>query len=159
AVGGQTGATTYTNVVEEYDPVADSWHTVGSMPTARTGFGLALGPNQQLFAIGGYNGNPLSTAQGGKLTELPSASARGPYPSVPMGGSVTLNGSGSDPEGSALDFAWDLDGDQIYETAGQNPTVSTSGLAPGTHTVRVRAADSRGGYGLASTTLTVTGPV
>ena len=167
AIGGQKDGTTYLNVVEEFDPVARTWRTVAPLPTARTGFGLTLGPNQQFFAIGGFNdatvanggcGGDCAVNEVGKLTELPTASAGGPY-SVPAGaGPVALTGSGADPEGSALSFAWDLDGDLLYETAGQNPSFSTSGLAPGVYPVRVRAADTRGGYGLASTTLTVTSP-
>ncbi len=49
----------------------------------------------------------------------PSASAGGPY-SVAEGQTVTLTAAGSDPEGGAVTFAWDLDNDGIFETAGQS---------------------------------------
>ena len=74
------------------------------------------------------------------------------------GQSIALNGSGSDPDGDALTFAWDLDGDLLYETSGQHPTFSAAGLPPGTvRTVRVSVIDPSGAYGLASTTIIVTG--
>src|SRR5262249_19215918 len=91
------------------------------------------------------------------LIAPPSASAGGPY-SVISGQSVTLNGSGSDPQGGALSYAWDLDGDLIYETPGQNPTFSAASLRGGTvRTVRVRVSEANGSYSLASATVAVTG--
>ena len=64
------------------------------------------------------------------LSELPGASDGGPYTS-PLGGSVTLNGVGADPEGGAVNFDWDTNEDLLCETAGQNPTVSVASLAAG----------------------------
>src|SRR5262249_13426859 len=74
------------------------------------------------------------------------------------GQSVTLNGSGVDPQGGTLSYAWDLDGDLIYETPGQSPAFSAAGLPGGTiRTVRVRVSEGNGSYALASTAVTVTG--
>jgi N-acetylneuraminic acid mutarotase len=143
----------------EYDPAANTWSSLngqvirGRMPTARYGHALAI-IGQRLFAIGGAGG--LNTFEAATVTDLPSVSAGGPY-AVATGASVQLTGVGADPEGSALAFAWDLNNDLLYETSGQNPTFSAVGLPAGTvRTVRVRAADALGAYGLASTTVTVT---
>ena len=48
-----------------------------------------------------------------------SAEAGGPY-TVVEGQTVTLAATGVDPEGSALTYAWDLNNDGTYETAGQS---------------------------------------
>ena len=72
----------------------------------------------------------------------PSADAGGPY-QVVEGDSVVLSATGVDPEGTAVTFDWDLDGDGTFETPGQ--TVSLSGLvAPEVRTVRVRVTDAFG---------------
>ena len=80
----------------------------------------------------------------------PVASANGPY-TVIEGGTVTLNGSGSDPDGNPISFEWDLDGDAVFgEVAGdrgnetlQNPTFSAVGLdGPSAITVGLRTRDS-----------------
>lgn len=84
----------------------------------------------------------------------PTAHADGPY-TVDEGGSVTLAASGSDPEGGALSYAWDLDGDGVYETAGQNVTYSPDD-GPATQTVSVRVTDPGGRSGLDSATVSVT---
>jgi hypothetical protein len=76
---------------------------------------------------------------------------------VTTGGSVQLSATGSDPEGQPLAFAWDLDGDLVYETAGQSVSYSAAGVAAGSRTVRARALDPQGAYRVASASLTVTG--
>ncbi len=91
------------------------------------------------------------------LDTLPAISSASVTPAnVAHGATVQLAASGTDPDGDTLSYAWDLDGDLIYETMGQNPSVSTTSLTPGTRPVRVRALNPWGGYALASTTLTVT---
>ena len=74
----------------------------------------------------------------------PSVDAGGPY-SVIEGSSVTLNAAGSDPNGDALSYAWDLDNNGTFETPGQSATFSALSLnAPSSYTVRVQATDSLG---------------
>jgi len=74
----------------------------------------------------------------------PTASAGGPY-SVDEGASVTFTASGSDPEGAALTYAWDLDNDRIFETAGQSVTFSAASLdGPSSHTIAVQVTDDGG---------------
>ena len=56
----------------------------------------------------------------------PTAIAGGPY-TVELGGTVQLRGSGNDPDGDALTFAWDLDNDGVFETPGQNVDIAPTG--------------------------------
>ncbi len=73
------------------------------------------------------------------INSAPSVDAGGPY-AVAEGGSVTLSATGSDPEGDALTYAWDLDNNGTYETAGQTVTYS-AGDGPASPTVGVRVSD------------------
>lgn len=71
----------------------------------------------------------------------PAVDAGGPY-AVAEGGSVVLTAVGSDAGGDTLSYAWDLDYNGSYETAGRSVTFSAGNLdGPGTRTVRVRATD------------------
>ncbi len=73
------------------------------------------------------------------LNHAPSADAGGPY-AVAEGSSTALAASGADPDGDALSYAWDLDGDGVFESAGQ--TVSFTGAdGPAVKTVTVRVTD------------------
>jgi hypothetical protein len=57
----------------------------------------------------------------------PAAFAGGPYEGLPEN-AITLAGSGIDPRGESLTFSWDLDGDEIFETAGSTaPFTSPAG--------------------------------
>jgi probable HAF family extracellular repeat protein/predicted outer membrane repeat protein len=74
----------------------------------------------------------------------PTASAGGPY-SVEAGASVTVTASGSDPEGGALIYAWDLDNDGTFETPGQSATFSAAGLdGSSSYTIAVQVTDNGG---------------
>jgi len=82
--------------------------------------------------------------------EAPTAEAGGPY-SVPEGGSVALDGTGSsDPDEPAagLAYAWDLDGDAVFGEPGETgstPTFSAAGLdGPSAAVVSLRVTDSEG---------------
>ena len=78
------------------------------------------------------------------LNQPPTVDANGPY-TVAEGGSVGLGASGSDPEGGALTYAWDLDNNGTYETAGQTPTFSAGTLdGPSSRTVGVQITDNGG---------------
>jgi N-acetylneuraminic acid mutarotase/pimeloyl-ACP methyl ester carboxylesterase len=41
------------NVVEEYNPVSDTWRTLANMPTPRANLGLVAASNGKIYAIGG----------------------------------------------------------------------------------------------------------
>ncbi len=89
------------------------------------------------------------------LNDAPSASAGGPY-SVDEGSTVTLDATGSDPEGDALTFAWDLDGNGSFETAGQSVSFSAALLdGPGSHAVAVQVTDIGGLSTVSTTTVSV----
>ena len=77
-------------------------------------------------------------------SDVPTVDAGGPY-SVEELGSVQLSATGSDPTGDDVSYAWDLDGDATFETAGQSVTFSAGTLqAPQTVTVSVRITDEHG---------------
>jgi hypothetical protein len=73
---------------------------------------------------------------------------------VEEGQAVTLTAAGSDPEGGAVTFAWDLDNDGIFETAGQSVTFNG---VDGTFDVpvSVQVTDEFGNLAVASTVVTV----
>ena len=90
-------------------------------------------------------------------TPLPTANAGGPY-SVGEGGSIQLNGTGSDPSGisTPLIYEWDLNNDGNFETAGQRPTFNATGLdGPAIRTVRLRVTNRFGGIATNAATVTV----
>ena len=90
----------------------------------------------------------------------PTANAGGPYftfDDTP----ITLSGSGTDVAGAAdpLSFAWDLDNNGKFETAGQNAVFNPQalGLPTQTHTVKLRVTDGDGGVTVATTTVEMLG--
>ncbi len=90
------------------------------------------------------------------LNAPPTADAGGPY-SVGEGGAVGLSATGTDPEGGALAFAWDLDDNGTFETAGQTASFSAAGLdGPSNAIVKVRATDQGGLTAVAQATVTIT---
>ena len=88
------------------------------------------------------------------INQLPTADAGGPY-TVVEGGSVTLNATGADPEGTAVTFDWDLDNDGTFETPGQSVSFSPSAAAPAVLTVKVRVTDAFGNFAVDETTVSV----
>jgi PKD repeat protein len=70
---------------------------------------------------------------------------------------VNLTGSGSDPDGDPLTYAWDLNNDGVFETAGQTVTFSAVGLdGPGSRTVVLKVADNKGASATANVTVNIT---
>lgn len=85
----------------------------------------------------------------------PTANAGGPY-QVYEGGAVNLAGAGSDIDGAALAYEWDLDGNGTFETAGQNPTFSAAGLdGPTNRSVKLRVTDSAGSTAVSTAVVNV----
>ena len=90
------------------------------------------------------------------LNTEPNVSAGGPY-SVAEGGTVTVYATGSDPDGGALAYAWDLDNNGSFETPGQSAAFSAAGLdGPSTRSIAVQATDGGGLTAVSSTTVQVT---
>jgi protocatechuate 3,4-dioxygenase beta subunit len=88
------------------------------------------------------------------INVAPTADPGGPY-TVPEGGSINLDASGStDPGDDTLTFAWDLDNNGSFETAGES--VPFSRTESDVYTVAVQVDDGDGGVVTASTTVTVT---
>jgi secreted trypsin-like serine protease len=88
----------------------------------------------------------------------PTIRAGGPNGySVREGASVQLVGSGSDPEGQALAYSWDLDGDGAFEVSGQMTSFSALQLdGPTTRSASLRVCDSAGGCSTSTATIRVT---
>jgi len=84
----------------------------------------------------------------------PTAEAGGPY-TVAEGNQITLTGTGTDPDGDVMTYAWDLDNNGSFETAGQNVTFyGDDGLA--TRTVVLQVCDDRGECDEDPATITIT---
>jgi len=89
------------------------------------------------------------------INDPPTVSAGGPY-SVVEGSSVLVTALGSDFEGGALTYAWDLDNNSSFETPGQSVSFSAPvNSAPATRTIRVQATDPGGLSAVASTTVNI----
>jgi predicted extracellular nuclease len=73
------------------------------------------------------------------LNRPPTVHAGGPY-AVDEGGTITLSASGSDPDGDALTYAWDLDNNGTFETPGQSVSFSRPD-GPATLVVSARVSD------------------
>jgi hypothetical protein len=73
----------------------------------------------------------------------PVAEAGGPY-TRDEGSQIVLSGSGVDPDGDPLTYAWDLDYDSTFETPGQ--VVTNTWPDDGVFTVTLRVDDGRGGF-------------
>ena len=91
------------------------------------------------------------------INGLPTATAGGPNGySVREGGSVQLAGSGSDPEGQALAYSWDLNGDGAFEVNGQMTSFAALHLdGPSTRTASLRVCDSAGACATSAATIRV----
>jgi predicted extracellular nuclease len=88
------------------------------------------------------------------LDAAPTVSANGPY-DVNEGGSVAVSASGNDSEG-AVTYAWDLDNNGTFETAGQNATFDASAIdGPATRTIKVQATDTAGQTAVDSAVVTI----
>jgi hypothetical protein len=84
----------------------------------------------------------------------PIADAGGPYTGSETG-LIYLVGTGSDPNGETVTFAWDLDNDGLYDDSTlQNP--STSFPDNGTYTVGLRVTNQSGRSSTDTASITVT---
>jgi secreted trypsin-like serine protease len=75
---------------------------------------------------------------------------------VREGGSVTLAGSGADPEGGAVTYSWDRDNNGSFETAGRSFRFSAARIdGPARRTVRLRVCDTANACQVAASTVRV----
>src|SRR5579859_5712384 len=115
---------------------------------AGAGTGTVWANSCQCNVIGNFNfsivagqttdaGNPLAN-------HPPQVTSGGPY-TLSEGGQITLTATGSDQDGDALTYAWDLDNNGSFETPGQSVAFSAANLdGPSVHTATVQVTDSAG---------------
>jgi Trypsin/PKD domain len=115
-------------------------------PTATWRFGPGA-HSVGLRAFASSSGDAAVTRQTIVVNGTPTARAREGDAGyrVGEGGSVALSGSGSDPDGEPLTFAWDLDRNGSFESVGRQTTFSAIGLdGPTTRSVTLRVCDVHG---------------
>jgi subtilisin-like proprotein convertase family protein len=89
------------------------------------------------------------------VSQPPIASIVLPGTAPKEGHNVVLDGSGSsDPEGSAITYAWDVDGNNDFNDA-TGPTPSVYFATSGAKTIKLRVTDADGATGIASAVLNV----
>ena len=102
---------------------------------------LVIGPNGDLFYVD-FEGGAIRRVSSNGLNQPPTAVIQAVPTSGPAPLAVQFNGSGSsDPEGTPLSYAWDLDGDGAYDDA-TGVTTSTTYQDPGNVTVGLRVTDA-----------------
>lgn len=134
------------------------FHTPASNPVD-----LEIGPNGDLFYVD--FGTNATTATDGRVMRItyqgtgnqaPTAVATATPQSGPAPLTVAFSASGSsDPNGDALSYAWDLDGDGAYDDS-SSPTPSYIYSNPGSVTVGLRATDTGGLSGTTTVVVTAT---
>jgi hypothetical protein len=151
AIGSASFAAQVTGVTE--------WHLNPDEPTVldyNTNFKT---PNQwnTFYAPTAYRSSDHDPVLVGvQFNIAPTVVAGGPY-TVAEGGSVSVSAAGTDANGDALTYAWDLDNDGSFETAGQTAAFSAALLdGPTSRTIRVQVTDTGGKTGVASTVVDVT---
>ncbi len=112
--------------------------------------------SQDLYTPTPYRSADHDPVLVGLELNMPPTVGAGGFYSVAEGGNAGLTASGSDPEGGTLAYAWDLDDDGTFETAGQTATFSAAGLdGPGSAVVKVRATDPGGLTAVESATIAI----
>jgi len=115
---------------------------------------LQIGPGGDLYYVD-FDGGTIRRIRYTPGNQSPTATAQASPTSGIAPLTVQFDGTGSsDPEGDALVYAWDLDGDGAFDDAG-TPLASFTYTAAGVYTARLQVTDTLG----ASTTslpLTIT---
>jgi predicted extracellular nuclease len=137
---------------------ATIWHINADEPLILD-YNLDFGRDPALYQPDAYrtsDHDPLIVGLSLPGNEAPTVDAGGPY-EVTEGSTVTLTATGSDPENGPLTYAWDLDDNGSFETAGQSVEFSAAGLqAPATVNVAVQVTDDEGHTGTDTATVQVT---
>lgn len=121
------------------------WHVNPDEPSVLDYNTNFKSPNHQttLYDPGPYRSSDHDPVIVGlQLNRAPDADAGGPY-TVAEGGSVAIAATGSDPDGDAVTYAWDLDDDGAFDDgAGQTASFSAATIdGPAVRTVRVQVSD------------------
>lgn len=131
--------------------------TVATFHGAQNPIELEIGPGGDLFYVNVEQGQirRFEFAGGNQppVALIQAAPAAGEPPLF-----VDLDGSGSsDPEGGALSYAWDLDGDGLFDDAFTAQTTATF-TTEGYHVVSLEVTDPVGDAGTAQTQIAVGNP-
>jgi hypothetical protein len=135
------------------------WATLAGLGLASNGSALTI----ELWASDGQGGTSVASTTLTIDNAPPSApGAGGPY-AIAEGTSLSLAGTAaSDPGGDTLTYAWYLDNNGSFETAGLSSTVPWARLAElglpsngATLTINLRASDGQGGTSTSASTLAI----
>ncbi|MEP6661527.1 MAG: PQQ-dependent sugar dehydrogenase [Acidimicrobiales bacterium] len=122
-------------------------------PAAGHPVDLEIGPAGDLFYADLEDGT-IHRISYTATNQPPVAAITAQPTSGPTPLSVQFDGSSSsDPDGGALTYAWDLDGDGVYNN-GSTAQVSWTYNTPGAYTARLRVTDPQGAAGSAAVTIT-----
>lgn len=118
--------------------------------TFRRPMDMEIGPGGRLFMIewgdnfsGGPNSKIVRLDYHGTRERPPTARATALPGSGPVPLEVAFSAAGShDPNGDALTYRWDMDGDGITDAQGPNPPYTYQ--TPGAHTARLTVTDATG---------------
>jgi glucose/arabinose dehydrogenase len=104
---------------------------------------LQTGPGGDVF-YADFDGGAIHRIKYLSSNHPPTAVATGTPTSGPTPLTVNFDGSGSsDPDGDAITYSWDLNGDGIYgDSTAQKPSYTYT--TPGTFNVRLQVTDSKG---------------
>jgi uncharacterized delta-60 repeat protein len=133
------------------------WSALSAFPP-----GMGMPVRLRVTDTSGMNGLGTATITVMPANHAPVAAAGGPY-GINEGDPVVLDASASsDPDGDALSFAWDLDGDGQYDdVAGVSPSLTWAELVglgiadDGSFSFGLQVDDGHGGQAEAFTVLTV----
>lgn len=124
----------------------DLWNVAGLTAADFNGGNIGVRLTQDGNTIG-LDSIQLVVHHSDGANTAPTADAGGPY-SVNEGGSVAVSGSASSDTEQAtntLTFAWDMDNNGTYETAGISPNFSAAGRdGPDSQTIGLQVTDSGG---------------
>jgi pimeloyl-ACP methyl ester carboxylesterase len=150
AAGAHTVALTFSGD-DIYASALDGPYTLTNVNVMDTRAATILGAS----VTGAYTTAAYRAAQFAPSHGAPSVTTTGPY-MMYTGDTLQLTASGADPEGDPLSYAWDLDSNGTYETAGRvvSYTAPASTVAS-TITVSVRVTDPSGNAATAQTTIDI----
>jgi glucose/arabinose dehydrogenase/PKD repeat protein len=115
---------------------------------------LVIGPGNDLFYVD-FDGGTIRRVSAVGGNQPPTAVIQANPTSGPAPLTVQFNGSGSsDPEGTPLTYAWDLDNDGSFDD-GNAVTVSRTFNSPGNFTVRLQVTDAGSATGTDSEVISV----
>jgi len=108
---------------------------------------IEIGPDGNLYYVDISSGTVRRITYAASANQAPTAVAKADKTDVGIGDTVSFDASGSsDPDGDALSYNWDLDGDGVFgDSTAAKPTWTYD--AAGNVQVSLRVSDGRGGVG------------